>query len=128
MNLKKFILFSKKDINKIKIYFFYWLHQFIFTFNIFNEIFIFFKYFSKIFLIFFSYLIFYYFFYCIKMIIFKYIIFKILKLLITKWTTMMSIYCLFYTIFTINMSTSSNITIIDRVKANSTLKFRLYFF
>ena len=62
------------------------------------------------------------------MIIFKNIILEILKLLITKWATMMSIYRLLDTAFAINMPTSRYITVANLVEAYSTLKLSLQFY
>lgn len=62
------------------------------------------------------------------MVVFKDIVLEVLKFLIAKGTSVVSVYRFLDTGSAIYMSTSSDVTVIDRVEANSALELRLQLF
>jgi hypothetical protein len=59
------------------------------------------------------------------MVVFEDIIFKVFKLLVAERTSVMPVYSLLNAALTIDMSTPRNVTIIDRIETNCTLKLDL---
>lgn len=61
------------------------------------------------------------------MIIFEYVVLEIFELLITEWTSVVSVYGLFDAAFAVDVPASSYIAVINRVQAYCTLKLNLKF-
>ena len=99
-----------------------WSHEFFFTYDVLFDFTFLWKGLSKILIIFLSDLLFDNFLDCVKVVILEYVILKILKLLITKGTTMMAIDCLLNTGPAIYMTASRDVAISNRVETDCTLE------